>query len=73
MGKEDWGKLIVAKGFQKLPKVQKISTSGHTGSILLHFCAEKLSSTYFLCHAWCIERRIIFDLQSLNIKLNLDC
>ena len=26
----DWGKLIVAKGFEKLPKVQKIARSGHT-------------------------------------------
>ena len=26
----DLGKLIVAKGFKKLPKVQKIATSGHT-------------------------------------------
>ena len=26
----DWGKLIVAKGFKKLPKVQKIARSGHT-------------------------------------------
>ena len=25
------GKLIVAKGFEKLPKVQKIAQSGHTG------------------------------------------
>ena len=25
------GKLIVAKGFKKLPKVQKIAKSGHTG------------------------------------------
>ena len=24
------GKLIVAKGFEKLPKVQKIAQSGHT-------------------------------------------
>ena len=32
MGKngEDWGKLIVAKGFKKLPKVQNIAQSGHT-------------------------------------------
>ena len=29
---EDLGKLIVAKGFNKLPKVQKIANSGHTGS-----------------------------------------
>ena len=27
---EDLGKLIVAKGFKKLPKVQKIAKCGHT-------------------------------------------
>ena len=27
---KDLGKLIVAKGFKKLPKVQKIAQSGHT-------------------------------------------
>ena len=27
----DWDKLIVAKGFKKLPKVQLIAQSGHTG------------------------------------------
>ena len=27
----DLGKLIVAKGFKKLPKVKKIAQSGHTG------------------------------------------
>ena len=27
----DLGKLIVAKGFKKLPKLQKIAQSGHTG------------------------------------------
>ena len=32
---EDWGKLIVAKGFKKLPKVQNIAQSGHT-EILTH-------------------------------------
>ena len=26
----DLGKLIVAKGFKKLPKVQKFARSGHT-------------------------------------------
>ena len=26
----DLGKLIAAKGFKKLPKVQKIAKSGHT-------------------------------------------
>ena len=32
---EDLGKLIVAKGFKKLPKVQKIANSGHTGPYLM--------------------------------------
>ena len=27
---EDWGKLIVAKAFKKLPKIQNIAQSGHT-------------------------------------------
>ena len=27
----DLGKLFVAKGFKKLPKIQKIARSGHTG------------------------------------------
>ena len=27
---ENWGKLIVAKGFKELPKVQNIAQSGHT-------------------------------------------
>ena len=27
---EDWGKLIVAKSFKKLPKVQNIAQSGRT-------------------------------------------
>ena len=27
---EDLGNLIVAKGFKKLPKIQKIAQSGHT-------------------------------------------
>ena len=30
MNGEDWGKLIVAKGFKKLPKIQNIAQSGHT-------------------------------------------
>ena len=29
---EDLGKFIVAKGFKKLPKVQLIAQSGHTGA-----------------------------------------
>ena len=32
----DWGKLIVAKGFKKLPKVQNIAQSGHTKEDIEH-------------------------------------
>ena len=35
---EDWGKLIVAKGFKKLPQVQNITQSGHTGCLLCLHC-----------------------------------
>ena len=36
----DLGKLIVAKGFKKLSKVQKIAQSGHTDpQPLFHFWA----------------------------------
>ena len=28
---KDWGKLIVAKGIKRLPKVQNIAQSDHTG------------------------------------------
>ena len=40
---EDLRKLIVTKGFKKLPKVQKIAYSGHTGYSLdnTHFIKEK--------------------------------
>ena len=30
---EDWGKLIVAKGFKRLSKVKNIAQSGHTANI----------------------------------------
>ena len=33
----DLGKLIVAKGFKKLPKVQKIARSGHTAGMGPYF------------------------------------
>ena len=29
---EDFGKLIVAKGFENMPKLQNIAQSGHTGA-----------------------------------------
>ena len=39
---ENLGKLIVAKGFKKLPKVQKIAKSGHTG--------QEQSLPSYICH-----------------------
>ena len=36
----DLGKLIVAKGFKKLPKVQKIAQSGHTA------CGQSFTKSY---------------------------
>ena len=44
------GKIIVAKGFKKLPKVQKIAQSGHTGDIgpdILVPCSNKQYSKSF--------------------------
>ena len=58
----DLGKLIVAKGFKKSPKVQKIANSGHTSSYprlvknspevttMLHLILLLLEmSVYYLC------------------------
>ena len=42
----DLGKLIVAKGFKNLPKVQKIARSGHTGPLLIDDLSY-LSSWFF--------------------------
>ena len=39
---EDWGKLIVAKGFKKLPKIQNIAQSGHTGCSQVFFAKVHL-------------------------------
>ena len=38
----DLGKLIAAKGFKKLPKVQKIAKSGHTEYLLHPFLPAKI-------------------------------
>ena len=40
---EDSGKLIVAKGLKKLPKVKKIAQSGHTGSLLPPISTRQLT------------------------------
>ena len=36
---EDLGKLVFAKGFKKLPEVQKIAESGHTAHEWLNHCS----------------------------------
>ena len=58
---EDWGKLIVAKGFKKLPKIQNIAKSGHTGS---NWFLEK-----FLCAVTDIQ--LFFSTGSVKIKKEL--
>ena len=45
----DLGKLIVAKGFKKLPKVQKIARPGHTATYA--FAVEGLKSAQQ--QPWC--------------------
>ena len=40
---KDLGKLIVVKGFKKLPKVQKIAQSGHSDSIYPFYSLPYLS------------------------------
>ena len=40
------GKFIVAKGFKKLPKVQKIARSGHTDGQLVNFLNEMSVSVF---------------------------
>ena len=57
----DLGKLIVAKGFKKLPKVQKIAQSGHTGSGL---CLNNPSGTGEAADKWLI---VYIATMNLNI------
>ena len=47
---EDLGKLIVAKGFKKLPKVQLITKSGHTDCKGLKFLSPAKKERIFLMH-----------------------
>ena len=53
----DLGKLIVAKGFKKLPKVQKIAKSGHTASCPLFYLFSVFSN-----------KQIMQYLQQINVK-----
>ena len=42
---EDWGKLIVAKGFKKLPKIQNIAQSGYTD----HWHLQNFKNPFLNC------------------------
>ena len=47
----DLGKLIVAKGLKKLPKVQKIAQSGHTDHYVHNFTALTPQSYYLFSNS----------------------
>ena len=53
-------KLIVAKGFKKLPKVQKIAQFGHT---------EQESEKYNVQKHW-EKKEVSFDQKVLKLNLN---
>ena len=54
----DLGKLIVAKGFKKLPKVQKIARSGHTEFAICRF-KERYKTI-------CRIERVVYKIWSLT-------
>ena len=76
---EDLGKLIAAKGFKKLPKVQKIAKSGHTGfnTKMLFFNAEMLTKFYLLGYLnlsegyWAKYKKEIHTLPWCKVTSNL--
>ena len=59
----DLGKLIVAKGFKKLPKVQKIARSGHTA------CTRYVAK---ICYR-VITTFAKIEADSLEFKVNVLC
>ena len=48
---EDWGILIVAKGFKKLPKVQDIAQSGHTARNNRSQCCKQILEYHIATYA----------------------
>ena len=52
----DLGKIIVATGFEWLPKVQKITQSGHTDKVHLLLFAENCKSYIIYGHSWRYKR-----------------
>ena len=64
---EDLGKFIVAKGFERLPKVQNIAQSGHTGSLPISIPASTRGSFSF-CNLFI---SLFFFLSSLFLLVQL--
>ena len=52
MTRRNLGQLIVAKRFEKLPKVQKIAKSGHTEDYPVIFWPPQGSVKVFFTSAW---------------------
>ena len=66
------GKLIVAKGFEKLPKIQKIAKSGHTAQLQCsHFRHQRFKSRHWQIFSNfftvnCIEKAKIGETEAKN-------
>ena len=64
----DLGKLIVAKGFKKSPKVQKIANSGHTACQITFPFNNKLACFYNKIKRFVFQKQTIF---LLNVEFIL--
>ena len=66
----DLAKLIVAKGFKKLPKVQKIARSGHTG---IHKPVKNLKAIKFfkklLFHHLFLAVQVVLEVLAAQLGL----
>ena len=72
----DLGKLIVAKGFKKLPKIQKIARSGHTDWHLNQLLITASCAAFDLISAKALEGAFVnFQLcqQLFNKPLRAEC
>ena len=70
---EDWCKLIFAKGFKKLPKIQNIAQSGHTGAYHPTYSSGFTSKDQYLDFNWlillCSCLWIRHQIGTMNVKL----
>ena len=65
----DLGKLIVSNGFKKLPQVQKIAQSGHTGFIAVYL---SLNRTKLLCLNLKVKKMVTFYLRFASLMHYMD-